>query len=180
MTEGRNNLPLSRGDWTLARYLSERAPEPRPPIVHAHDDILHVAKLAVGAARSRAVYVVDEHGRYVGTITDRNLAREVFSRLDPGLYVNEHAHAKLKISRLSEDATRLTAQSLITVRQRPLRALDTLAESMSVLYGADNDELPVVSETNHLVGVIRVHDILREWVEDTLLVRLGDETESFY
>jgi hypothetical protein len=30
------------------------------------------------------------------------------------------------------------------------------------------------------LGVIRTLDVLREWVEDTLLTQMGDETESFY
>ena len=54
------------------------------------------------------------------------------------------------------------------------------AAFLLVVAGANNDELPVVSETNHLIGGVRVHDILREWIEDSLLVQLGDETESFY
>jgi Mg/Co/Ni transporter MgtE len=41
-------------------------------------------------------------------------------------------------------------------------------------------EAPVVNDAGQLLGVIRALDILREWIEDTLLTQMGDETESFY
>ncbi len=47
----------------MERYLSERSPAPKPPVVHAGDDALHVAKLAVNAPLPRAVYVVDDQQR---------------------------------------------------------------------------------------------------------------------
>jgi hypothetical protein len=51
---------------------------------------------------------------------------------------------------------------------------------MSELYRTGADELPVVDTKMQLVGVIRGLDILREWVEDSLLTEFGDETQSFY
>ena len=47
-------------------------------------------------------------------------------------------------------------------------------------YRAKRGEPPVVNDRGQLLGVIRTLDILREWVEDTLLTQMGDETESFY
>lgn len=151
-----------------------------PPVVRASDDALHVAKLAVGASLPRAVYVVDEDERYLGSILDGRLAREVFAHLNPSLYFDEHPHAKTALFHLNEDAAGLTARSLMATRTRPVRDQETVAGAMRALYESERDELPVVNAEGKLVGVIRALDILREWVEDTLLVQLGDETESFY
>ncbi len=174
------NLPLSRGQWTLARYLAERSPAPMPPVARAGDDALHVAKLAVGASIPRAVYVLDEDDRYLGTITDAHLAHDVFEHLDPSLYLEQHARATTALLRLSEDASRMTARSLM--KSGPLTIHDdaTLADAVSTIYRSGLDEIPVINREGQLVGVVRALDILREWVEDTLLVQLGDETESFY
>lgn len=173
------NLPLSRGQWTLARYLAERSPAPMPPVAHADDDALHIAKLAVGAPLPRAVYVVDDDNCYLGTILDRELAREVFEHLSPNLYINRHPRAMTGLFHLTEDASKRTARSFIRGSQS-IRDQDTLAVAMGALYESESDELPVINSDGKLVGVIRALDILREWVEDTLLVQLGDETESFY
>ncbi len=180
MVERKTNLPLSRSNWTLARYLSERSPAPMPPVARMSDDVLHVAKLAVGASIPRAVYVVDEDERYLGTITDAHLAYEVFAHIEPSLYVEQHAHAKTALFRLSEDASRLSARSMMKGGSLSIRDDATVADAMHSLYRAGLDELPVVNGDLQLVGVVRSLDILREWVEDTLLVKLGDETESFY
>jgi CBS domain-containing protein len=56
----------------------------------------------------------------------------------------------------------------------------TVILAMKELYTTQLDELPVVNDSGQLVGVIRAMDILREWAEDTLLTKLGDETESFF
>ncbi len=180
MGERKINLPLTRSQWTLARYLAEKSPAPMPPVVRAGDDAIHVAKLAVSAPLPRAVYVVDEEGRYLGTIPDGRLAREVFVHLDPGLFMETHPHAKTGLLRVAEDASTLTARSLIERGPRPIRDQETITGAMRVLYQTEHDELPVINRDKQLVGVIRALDILREWLEDTLLVQLGDETESFY
>jgi Mg/Co/Ni transporter MgtE len=51
---------------------------------------------------------------------------------------------------------------------------------MRALYQAKRSEAPVVNDSGQLLGVIRTIDVLREWVEDTLLTQMGDETESLY
>lgn len=174
------NLPLSRGKWTLARYLAERSPAPMPPVARAGDDVLHVAKLAVGASIPRAVYVVDQENRYLGTITDTHLAHDVFEHLDPGLYLEQHRHASTGLFRLGEDAARMTAGALMNRSSLPIHDGTTIADTLRALYRSGLDELPVINQDGQLVGVVRALDILREWVEDTLLMQLGDETESFY
>ena len=75
MAGRRENLLLSSGRWTLARYLATRSPEPMPPVVRAGDDLLHVAKLAVAPAMGDAVYVVDDDDRYLGAVSNgRNVS----------------------------------------------------------------------------------------------------------
>jgi Mg/Co/Ni transporter MgtE len=173
-------LSLSRGRWTLARYLATQSPEPMPPVVRAGDDLLHVAKLAVATALGDAVYVVDNDDRYLGAVRNDRLARRVFEHLDPSLFVDEHPRATTELSSLGRAVTGLPAHSLIEAGPRPLRSRETIADAMRALYQSKRDEAPVVNDAGQLLGVIRTLDVLREWIEDTLLTQMGDETESFY
>jgi CBS-domain-containing membrane protein len=180
--EERSKIQLSRGSWTLARFFAERSPAPVHPVVRAGDDALHVAKLAVAAAVPRAVYVVDAGERLVGEITDRRRARAVFAHLDPGLTLSGPTGGTAVLQHLKENAARLTAGALMEARAQSsiLRDDSTLADATRTLYRMNADELPVVDRAGVLIGVVRALDVVREWVEDTLLVHLGDETESFY
>jgi CBS domain-containing protein len=170
MNGGPPNLALSRGNWTLSRYLAERSPAPKPPVVRAGDDALHVAKLAVNAPLPRAVYVVDENDRLLGAIYDGDLARRIFEHIEPGIYLESHRFPGTHLLRLTESPSLIKAGS----------EGETLKAAMRQLYRSKSDELPVVGSDGQLVGVIRALDILREWVEDALLVEFGDETQSFY
>jgi Mg/Co/Ni transporter MgtE len=151
-----------------------------PPVVRADDDLLHVAKLAVTTALGDAIYVVDDDDRYLGAVSKARLARRVFERLDPSLFVDEHARAMTGLLSLGEGVTGLPAHSLIEAGPRPLRSRETIADAVRALYQMKKSEAPVVNDAGQLLGVIRALDILREWIEDALLTQMGDETESFY
>jgi Mg/Co/Ni transporter MgtE len=69
---------------------------------------------------------------------------------------------------------------LIEAGPRPLRSRETIADAVRALYQMKKSEAPVVNDAGQLLGVIKALDILREWIEDTLLTQMGDETESFY
>jgi Mg/Co/Ni transporter MgtE len=180
MNAGPPNLPLSRGNWTLSRYLAERSPAPMPPVVRAGDDALHVAKLAVNAPLPRAVYVLDEGDRLLGMIDDGNLARRIFEHINPACYLDTHRFAGTHLLQLSESATTIKAASLMNDQPLTIRDHDTLNTALRALYRTELGELPVVNDRGQLVGVIRALDIVREWTEDALLMQFGDETESFY
>jgi len=149
-----------------------------PPVARAGDDVLHVAKLAVASVSPRTVYVVDDEGCYLGAITEIRLAQEVFAKLDPGLYVDQHALATIRLLHLGKDVAKSPASSLIETKPQPLGSRETIADATRALYRNGIDELPVINEDKQLLGVIRSLDILREWVEDLLLSH-GDET-GFY
>ena len=180
MNSGPPNLQLSRGNWTLSRYLAERSPQPMPPVVRAGDDALQVAKLAINAPLPRAVYVLDEQGRLLGTISDGDLARRVFEHIEPNIYLEAHRYPGTHLFQLTESATTIIADSLMSAEPMTISGWDTINTAMRELYRSGSDELPVVGDHGELVGVIRALDILREWAEDALLMEFGDETESFY
>jgi CBS domain-containing protein len=151
-----------------------------PPVVRAGADLLHVAKLAAAMALWGAVYVVDDDDRYIGAVSNGSLARRVFEQVDPSLFVDGHARATTGLLHLGRSVTGLPAHSLIEPGHQPLRGRETIADAMRALYQAKRGEAPVVNDTRQLLGVIRTLDVLRKWVEDTLLMQMGDETESFY
>jgi hypothetical protein len=111
MAERGNNLLLSRGRWTLARYLATLSPEPVPPVVRGDDDLPHVAKLAVATALGDAVYVLDDDDRYLGVVSNGKLARRVFEHLDPSLFVEGHARATTGLLDLGRNVTGLPARA---------------------------------------------------------------------
>jgi predicted transcriptional regulator len=98
----------------------------------------------------------------------------------PGLFVAEHTRATTGLLSLGRSVTGIQARSLIEASPRPLRGRETVADAMRALYREKRGEAPIVNDAGQLLGVIRTLDVLREWVEDTLLTQMGDETESFY
>jgi CBS-domain-containing membrane protein len=151
-----------------------------PPTVGADDDTLHIAKVAVNSALARTIYVVDDENHLLGAIFTSELTQRVFERLNPTLYLESHPTKFTRFFQLNTCATTLTARSLMEEQPRALPEQTTVIVAMNELYRAQLDELPVVNDRGQLVGVIRALDILGEWTEDTLLTKLGDETESFF
>jgi CBS domain-containing protein len=174
------NLHLSRGNWTLSKYLAERSHEPMPPTVGADDDTLHLAKVALNPAGARTIYVVNDEKHLLGAIFTSDLTQRVFERLDPTLYLESHPTKFSRFFQLNTCATTLTARSLMQEQPRALSEQTTVSAAMKEFYRSQLDELPVVNDRGQLVGVIRALDVLREWTEDTLLTKLGDETESYF
>lgn len=183
MVRPENDLPnphFSRGNWTLSKFLAEESCAPMPPTVSADDDTLHIAKVAVNSALARTIYVVDNENHLLGAIFTSALTQRVFERLDPTLYLESHPTKFSRFLQLNSGATTLTARSLMEEQPRTLSEQTTVIAAMNELYKSQLDELPVVNDHGQLVGVIRALDILREWTEDTLLTKLGDETDSFF
>jgi CBS domain-containing protein len=151
-----------------------------PPVVRAGDDALHVAKLAINAPLPRAVYVIDDDERLIGTIYDGDLARRIFEHIEPSYYLENHPFPGTHLIQLTEGATTISAASLMNTQPLLIAAQETINDAMHELYKTNADELPVIGDNGELIGVIRALDILREWAEDALLMEYGDETESFY
>jgi two-component system, OmpR family, sensor histidine kinase KdpD len=164
MAKATHNQTLSRSDWPLDRYLAERSPAPMPAIVRAEDDVLDVAKLAAVFPFPRMIYVVDESGQLLGTIPVGHLAHAIFDLLDNPNRTNENR--------------KTTAESLMTRGPVTITDQETIGQAMRILYFSQLDELPVLDAKGELVGVIRAIEIVREWVEDTLDTKFGQETES--
>ncbi len=164
----------------LSRYLAIRSADSMPPIARAEDDLLHVAKLAVATAIGGSVYIVDDDNRYLGAVSKGGLTRKVFEHLDPNLFVEDQARATTGLLRLGRNVSGLSARSLIESCHAPLHSRETVTEAMCELYKSKRDEAPVVNDAGQMLGIFRSRDVLREWVEDTLLTQMGDETESFY
>ena len=151
-----------------------------PPTVRPDDDTLHITKLAVNSAFAQTIYVVDDDNHLLGAIFTADLARSMFEHLDQTLYLESHPTKFSRFFQLNTCATTLTASALMQEQPRAISEDATVITAMNELYRAQLDELPVVNNQGQLVGIIRALDILREWTEDTLLTKLGDETASFF
>jgi len=169
---------LSRGGWTLAHYLAERSRAPMPQVVGLHENILDAARVAVTFPIPRTIYVLSESGELLGMIPAERLASSIFDVLDNSPLTTD-SHSGPDKHTVINEASRITAESLMVPAPVTISDEQTLAEALRILYYSRLDQLPILDQKKQLVGVIRALDIVREWVEDTLETQLGDETESF-
>ena len=68
------NLPLSRGQWTLARYLAERSPAPMPPVAVT---IARVDELMMGVGMYWENYFDDDKELYHKDFDRQRLAQKM-------------------------------------------------------------------------------------------------------
>ncbi len=168
---------LSRGVWSLAHYLGERSPAPMPQIVGLRDSVLEAARVAVTFPIPRTIYVVNEAGELQGMIPADQLASSIFDLLDSSHSVIAPENPFSKHA-LVQQASAITAESLMVPVPVTISDDKNLAEAVAVLCSSHLDQIPVLNEENQIVGVIRALDIIREWVEDTLETQL--ETQSIH
>lgn len=174
MTEAIQVDRLSRGRWTVAHYLVERSQVPMPQIVGLRDNVLEAARVAVTFPIPRTIYVINEAGELVGMIPADRLASSVFNFIEksPTVESSQEIH-------ITGDPTSIIAQSLMIPVAVTISDSQTLADAMRILLSSHLDQVPVLDEKRQIVGVIRALDVVREWVEDTLERKLGEEKESF-
>ena len=169
---------LSRGVWSLAHYLVERSPAPMPQLVGLRDNVLEAARVAVTFPIPRTIYVVNEAGELQGMIPADRLASCIFELVD---HAEMAALAAGPLKRaVRNEASFITAESLMVPVPVTISDEKNLAEAMRILYDSQLDQIPVLNEEDQIVGVIRSLDLIREWVEDTLETELADQTQSIH
>lgn len=138
----------------------ERYRRPRMVVQHPHTPVRDTAR-AMDSNRVGFVMVQD-HGRLVGVVTDRDLAlRVVAAGLDPSAIVLEDVMT-LEPSALSIDAT--TEQVLELMRARRIRRVPLL-------------------ERHHIVGLVSIDDIViaatadPQLISDVILAQLAEPAE---
>lgn len=95
--------------------------------------------------RAHAVYLADEDGVFAGVVRVQSLKRYL---LDP--------------------PDNLTARDLRSAHVRPVHLEQALTGTMSLFVRSDMDELPVVDDLDHLVGVLKERDIVTAYHHEVL------------
>jgi len=121
---------------------------PRPVTVRPSDTLL-TAKMRMEATRCRRLPVLDDEGRLVGIVTDRDLRLATHSPL----ILRERWEDELLLTRTEVDAC-MTSNPITVSADEPVeKAIDLLLEH--TISG-----LPVL-EGDRLVGIVTVTDLLR-------------------
>jgi len=125
----------------------------RDPVTLRPDDLLRQAVEIVIVRRIRHIPVVDENGRLVGIVTDRDVQGTLPSPLSAA--APEEYEALLETTSLA----RIMTRDVITVGED-----DLAAEAVETLLASRIDGLPVL-QNDRLVGIFTVRDALRAYLE---------------
>ncbi len=88
------------------------------------------------------VPIVDDEGRGMGMITDRDVCMAAYTQGGP--------------------LTHLRVGTAMARDLRSCRATDTIAEAESIMRAAQVRRLPVVDAESHVIGLLSLNDIARE------------------
>ncbi|GIX48524.1 MAG: hypothetical protein KatS3mg131_2735 [Candidatus Tectimicrobiota bacterium] len=124
------------------------------PITVSPHERLHVAHERMRQHRIRHLPVVDENGKLVGVITDRDV-RQAEPSDEPHLAEHELTYLLAK-AEVQEFMTR----EVVTVR-----AETPVAEAARIFLERKFGCLPVVRDDHTLEGILTVTDLLRAYVE---------------
>jgi len=125
----------------------------RDPVTLREDDLLRQAVEIVMIRGIRHIPVVDENGRLVGIVTDRDVQGTLPSPLSAA--APEEYEALLETTPLA----RIMTRDVITVGED-----DLAAEAVETLLAGKIDGLPVL-ENARLVGIFTVRDALRAYLQ---------------
>lgn len=139
------------GGMTQARRVRDYMT--RDPITVHEEDLLREAVETVMIRRIRHLPVLDERGRLVGIVTDRDIRRTLPSPLSAA--APEEYEALLETTPVS----RIMSKNVITVE-----ADTPVAGAVETLLNKKIDGLPVL-ESGVLVGIFTVRDALRAYLE---------------
>jgi len=94
---------------------------------------------------SRKVYVVDDDGKYVGTVSTETILRLI------GYRVGVRDGGGISFYRSLRDMFKEDVKSIM-VKGRAVTKTDTLTYAMTIMMEDHLNDLPVVDAENHLVG----------------------------
>jgi acetoin utilization protein AcuB len=136
----------------MAHHVRVRDFMTKDPLTLRQDDLLRQAVEVVMVRRIRHIPVLDESGRLVGIVTDRDVQGTLPSPLSAA--APEEYEALLETTPLA----RIMTRDVVTVG-----ADDLAAEAVETLLADRIDGLPVV-ENDRLVGIFTVRDALRAYL----------------
>ena len=125
----------------------------KDPVTLREDDLLRQAVEIVMVQRIRHIPVLDQGGRLVGIVTDRDVQGTLPSPLSAA--APEEYEALLETTSLA----RIMTRDVTTVGPD-----DLAAEAVETLLADKIDGLPVL-ENDRLVGIFTVRDALRAYLE---------------
>ena len=126
---------------------------PTPITVRAGETLTAAMEL-MAMKRIRHLPVVDQAGKLIGLVTDRDLRRAAPSPFSSGNASQDHA----KMDQISVEKIMVRSPSTISPDHRLQDVLKVMVEKK---YGA----LPVL-EHDKLVGIITPIDVMRSWLKD--------------
>lgn len=128
---------------------------PYPIFVEKNASADDIAKMLIANPRLKSVYVTDNRLKLIGRVTLKNLIKHEFKNLIPNTF--EYFNA---LDFIGDK----TAEDLMTSPVY-IEDNDTLKTAFVKMYNMDLDELPVVDNNLHLIGVIDLLELLTILIE---------------
>ncbi|MFO7963251.1 MAG: CBS and ACT domain-containing protein [Desulfobacterales bacterium] len=127
----------------------------RKVIVISPDADIFEAQEKMAKNKIRHLPVVDEDGRLIGIVTDRDIR----SAMPPGLFKN------LECTPNEKDAiAELRIRDIMTRDPMCISPTYTIQDAMLLIQKERIGALPVVGENNTLKGIISIRDLLRSFI----------------
>lgn len=163
-------MPTGAEAWVAARRRFEamtvaeadRLMTMAPTLVRPDEPLLVVARRVVDRPDCRVLSVVAADNRLLGLLPIGDLAFAAFVHVMPELFL-KHAN---DLAHSAQFATLSHGRTAGEVMRPPLalRPSDTLEEAFSRLLGTELEGLPIVDDTNRVIGYLNLPEFLGAWL----------------
>lgn len=134
-----------------------------PILVHPEDNLQRVAEVAARQAGARLIAVVDPDGKLVGVIPVRVLVNEIFFKIVPEQFLGEIQD----YDQVLHYARHMGAHCAEDIMLDPVSVHlnDTVRDAFERMHRFDLIGLPIVDETNKVVGYVDQLELLLVWAQ---------------
>jgi CBS domain-containing protein len=145
-------------------------------IVGVGDDLVHVARRAIGQPQTRLLSVVDEGGRLVGVLPVLRVVEEIVARAHPEALMAEVTDLE-SAARFGREVGALVAGDLMSPPVA-LQETSTVADAFRAMHDHHYSGLPLVSDDGRVIGYVDLLELALRYLEDYPLPASDDEPAS--
>lgn len=135
-----------------------------PNVVHADEDLLSVARKAIGQPQTRLLAVVDAGVRVVGVIPVLRVVEEIVARVSPEALMAEVTDLA-SAGRFGREVGARVARDLMS-EPVVLRPDSTIGDAFRAMHEHRYSGLPVVDDEHRVIGYIDLLELALRYLED--------------
>jgi CBS-domain-containing membrane protein len=126
-----------------------------PNVVSQEMNICAIVELFLEKPATRYFCITDDAGALIGLIGRKRVFKAVFSH---------HVSSASMVRQLYTLVTSESAMDLLIRQFQTVKETDDLDRVINIMVEHDLNEIPVVSETNQVLGFMTISMILKEWL----------------